>query len=72
MKLTQEEIADKIETDEDFIVSTKHNNSLKKAIDDNPDGFENDKIAKFLNLSEKEVEEVYKEAIAKLQKLMGV
>ena len=50
----------------------KYDNSLKKAIDDNPDGCENDKIAKFLNITEDEVEEIYKKAIKKLQKMMGV
>jgi hypothetical protein len=72
MKITKDEINEKIDTDEDFIVSNKYGNSLKKAVDDNPDGFDNDKIAKFLNITEEETEAIYKEAIAKLQKLMGV
>ena len=43
--LTKEQLHDKLENDDDFIVSIKYDNSLKKAIDDNPDGCENDKIA---------------------------
>lgn len=70
--LTREQTSDKLENDDDFILSIKYNNSLKKAIDENPEGCDNDKIAKFLNITEEEVEVIYKEAIRKLQKLMGV
>lgn len=70
--LTTEEISDKLEKDEDFILSSKYNNSLKKAIEDCPDGFENDKIAKFLNITTEEAEQIFKDAIVKLQKSMGV
>lgn len=62
-----DELRKKIETDEDFVVSPSHKNSLRYFISKNPDGVSNDKIAKLLMISETEVEEAYQSALLKLK-----
>lgn len=59
LKLTQEE---------DYIDCPKFNNSIKQLIDRNPDGIDDETIAKVLNMSVDEVEKAYQNAINKLKK----
>lgn len=59
LKLTQEE---------DYIDCPKFNNSIKQLIDRNPDGIDDETIAKVLNMSVDEVEKTYQNAINKLKK----
>jgi len=68
--LKEIEIKNKIETDEDFINSPNHRNSLKVFVSKNPEGVSNDRIAKVLMISEEEVEEIYKTALNKIRKNM--
>jgi hypothetical protein len=60
----------KIREDEDFIKSPKFNNSINKYLAKNDKPLENGTIGKMLLISEEEVEEIYKESIAKLRKEM--
>lgn len=57
----------KILNDEDFIDYPKFKNSLSKLIEKNPDGVDTETIAKALNMSKEEVEEIYMSAIQKLK-----
>jgi dimeric dUTPase (all-alpha-NTP-PPase superfamily) len=59
LKLTQEE---------DYIDCPKFNNSIRQLIDKNPDGIDDETIAKVLNMSVDEVEKAYQNAINKLKK----
>jgi hypothetical protein len=63
----QEDLKKRLETEEDFINSPSHRNSLKFFISKNPEGVSNDKIAKLLMISEEEVEKLYQSAILKLR-----
>lgn len=67
-KPTREETKQKIETDPDFIYSSRYNNSLQKIIQKYPDGCSDKLIAQVLMLdNESEVEEIYQGIIKKLQ-----
>ena len=54
--------------EEDFIDCPKFNNSIRQLIEKNPEGVDDETIAKVLNLTAEEVEETYQNAIKKLQK----
>jgi hypothetical protein len=60
----------KITRDQDFINSPKHDNSLKKFMDQNPDGASDSVICKALCMSQKELDETYQCAILKLREGM--
>ena len=62
----------KIKEDEDFIYCPRLGNSLKKLMDKNPDGIDDERIAKVLLMSTEEVEVWYNSAIEKLRKSLGV
>ncbi len=59
LKLTQEE---------DFIDCPKFNNSIRQLIEKNPDGVDEETIAKVLNMTVEDVEKTYENAIKKLKK----
>lgn len=61
---------EKILKEEDFINCPKYRNSIKHTINKFPDGIENHLIAKYLMISEEEVEENYQEAIKKLREMV--
>lgn len=54
--------------EEDFIDCPKFNNSLKQLIEKNPEGVDDEMIAKVLSMTTEEVEKTYQNAIKKLQK----
>ena len=54
--------------EEDFIDCPKFNNSIRQLIEKNPEGVDDETIAKVLNLTAEEVEETYQNEIKKLQK----
>jgi DNA-directed RNA polymerase specialized sigma24 family protein len=58
--------------EEDFIDCPKFNNSIKQLIEKNPEGIDDETIAKILNMSVEEVEQTYQNAIKKLQKYLEV
>lgn len=60
----------RLDTDPDFICSPKHDNSLKKFMDDHPDGVPDATISRVLKMTEEEVEETWKRAILKLRKVV--
>lgn len=60
----------KLMEEEDFIDCPKFNNSIKQLIEKNPEGVDDETIAKVLNMSVEEVEETYQNAIKKLQKYL--
>lgn len=65
-----EDIKKKILEDPDFIKSFKYGNSLSKFLSRNQEELQNNTIARLLMLTEKEVEEIYQEAIDKLRSSM--
>lgn len=68
--MNNKEIQKKILEEEDYIKCPKSGNSIRKFISKNPSGAENSAIAKMLLVSEKKVEELYKEAVEILKKYM--
>lgn len=60
----------KITRDKDFINSPKHENSLRKFLDQYPSGADDDQICKALCMTKKELEETYQCAILKLREGM--
>jgi hypothetical protein len=61
-----------VESDDDFIYYPRLDNSLKKFIEKNPDGVDNNKISKVLLMSEEEIEEAFNSAIKKIRDAMGI
>jgi len=59
----KERLLHRIRTEEDFVNSPRHGNSLKRVADDNPDGIEDHQAAKMLCCTEKEVKEMYGSAV---------
>jgi hypothetical protein len=68
----KEKLKEKILTDPDFIYSPKYDNSLEKFMLRHDEGVDSSHAAKVLLMDEKEVDEIYEEAIKNLKKLMGV
>lgn len=66
------EILKKIEEDEDYVHCPKMDNSLKKVINKNPDGLDDQKIADLLCIDVKEVEKLYQSAIKKIRKKLNI
>lgn len=62
---------EKLDNDEDFIVSSKHGNSLKKLLKANPNGVSDEVIARVMDISVEEVDLIFKTAMAKLRLHMG-
>jgi hypothetical protein len=58
----------KLTQEEDYIDCPKFNNSIRQLIEKNPEGVDDETIAKVLNMSSEEVEKIYQNAIKKLQK----
>ena len=67
-----EEIINKLNQDEDFIVSSKHENSLKLFLTQYPNGAPDTAICKALCITQKELDELYESAILKLREGMGI
>lgn len=62
----------KLETDPDFILMTRFDNSLAKALERYPDGAPDHVVARALGLTEAEVERKFAEIVKKIQKDLGV
>ena len=65
--MDKQDLAKKIQEDEDYVRCPKCNNSLLKFLAKNGDGVDNNVIARILMISEEKVEEIYQEAVKKLQ-----
>lgn len=68
--MDKDELAKKVEHEEDYIRCPKCNNSLAKFLAKNSDGIEDNIIARLLMISQDKVKEIYEEAIKKLRKEM--
>jgi DNA-binding NarL/FixJ family response regulator len=62
-----EEEKNKIKNNEDYINCPKFRFSIKELINRYPEGVSNEAIAKALNISTQEVQEIYQSAIKKIQ-----
>ena len=66
------EIRDRLETEPDFIVSKRFDNSLAKMMERYPDGAPTKLIARALMLSEVELEELEASIIVRVREKLGV
>lgn len=57
----------RIQTDRDFVLSKKHNNSLKQLLKDYPGGVPDKVICKVLQISQEELTRLYECAIVNLK-----
>lgn len=62
---------ERLDNDPDFILSSKHGNSLKKLLRSWPNGVSDETIARVMDLSSEEVEETWQSALKKLRNAMG-
>lgn len=62
--MDKDDIQKRILEDEDYIKCPKFSNSLSKFISKNPEGAEDASIARFLMMSEEQVDKIYQEAVA--------
>ena len=63
----KDDIKELILKDEDFIYCPRLGNSLKKLIEKNPDGVDDERIAKVLLMTEEEVQGAFNRAIQKIR-----
>jgi hypothetical protein len=68
--MDKDEIQKKIRGEEDYVRSPKCSNSLAKFLVKNPDGVEDNIIARLLMMPEEQVKEVYEEAVEMLREQM--
>ncbi len=68
--IKRDELFNKISRDSDFINSPKHENSLKLFLEQYPDGAPDAAICKALCITQKELDELYANAILKLREGM--
>jgi hypothetical protein len=60
----------RLDDSEDFILSPRHNNSLKALIEEHPDGVSDVTICRVLDLSKEELTNTYDSAIRKLRSII--
>jgi hypothetical protein len=65
--MNKQDLSTKVLRERDFINSPKHDNSLRKFVDEHPDGAKDSVICKALCMTQKELEETYQCAILKLK-----
>ena len=68
--VSNDDIKKRILEDPDFIKYFKYGNSLSKFLNRNHEDLEDHTIGRLLMLTEKEVEDIYQEAVDKLRKGM--
>jgi len=66
------EIKKKIMEDEDFIYCPRLGNSIERLIDKNPEGVDDERIAKVLLIEEEEVQSIFMQAIEKIRGKIGL
>jgi len=66
--MSDQEKDPRIETDRDYIVSKKYNNSLSLLLKSYPDGVPDKIICKTLQISQEELEKIKKNAIIRLKR----
>lgn len=72
MSKKEKDIKKKIMEDEDFIYCPRLGNSLEKLIDKNPEGVDDERIAKVLLIEEEEVQSIFMQAIEKIRGKIGL
>lgn len=70
--MDKNKIKEKIENDPDFINYPKFGNSLKKALESNPDGVEDETIQKMLLMTQEEIDNAYDSAMIKIRNNLGL
>jgi len=68
----KKELKERILEDEDFIYCPRLGNSLEKLIEKNPEGVDDERIAKVLLMEEKEVLSIFAQAIEKIKNSIGL
>lgn len=68
----KDELREKILNDDDFIYCPRLGNSVKKLLQKNPGGIDDERISKVLLISVEEVKKVYESALDKIRKGMGL
>ena len=71
-KMEKNKIKEKIEQDPDFINYPKFGNSLKKALESNPNGIKDEIIQKMLLMTQEDIDNTYESAIMKLKNHLGL
>lgn len=72
MANVKKSVKERIENDEDFCYCPRLGNSVKNLIEKNPEGVDNERIAKVLLTTEEEIEAIFESAIAKLRKNLNL
>lgn len=70
--MDKNKIKEKINNDPDFINYPKFGNSLKKALEANPNGLPDETIQKMLLMTQEEIDNTYESAIIKLKDYLGI
>lgn len=60
----------RLDTDPDFIIASRYNNSLSEFLKQNPSGTSDANIARMLKITQEEVDVIYLRAIMKLRKAL--
>lgn len=68
----EEKLREKILKEEDFINCPRMGNSIKKLMNKNPDGIDEERMSKLLLMSEDEIKNIYLKALSKIKKKLGV
>lgn len=67
---TKEQMRKRIEEDPDFINCKRHQDSLQRLIDSNPNGCTDRVIAQALMIEESEVEEIYQGIVSRFRAML--
>ena len=67
----REEIEKKIQNEEDFIHYPRLGNSLKRFVDANPNGVDEERMAKVLLMPVDSIKKHYEAAIRKIRRMVG-
>lgn len=68
----EEEMKKRIEEEEDFINYPKYGNSLKRALESNSNGFNDDVIAKMLLIDKKTIVTLFEAAMKKIREKINI
>ena len=70
--MDKNKIKEKIENDPDFINYPKFGNSLRKALESNPDGIKDETMQKMLLMTQEEIDNAYNSAMIKIRDHLGL
>lgn len=72
MKDSKEKLKQKILEEEDYIYCPRLSNSVRKLMDRNQYGVDDDRLSKILLMSKKEINKHYNNAIKKIRKALNI